>query len=68
MLKVVKNDGESSDRLIKRFSNRIKSRKLMNAFRAIRYNRNKPSRIKMRGTAVVREQHRAENKKREFYN
>lgn len=66
MLKIVKGDGESSEKLLKKFSNRIKSRKLMQAFRGIRYFIQKPAKIKVRAAAVSREKHRAEAKKKEF--
>ncbi len=67
MLKVKKRDGESSDRLLKRFSNHIKNRKLIQAFRKKRYFAQKPTRTKVRAAAISREKHRAENKKKAFF-
>lgn len=66
MLKVVKGDGESSEKLLKKFSNRIKSRKLMQTFRNNRYFSQKPTERKVRAAAVSREKYRAEAKKKEF--
>ncbi len=66
MLIVVKGTGESNEKLLKRFSKRIKSRKLMNRFRANRYFVQKPTRTKVRASAVCREAYRAEAKKKEF--
>ncbi len=66
MLKVTKKDGESTDKLMKRFSSHIKSRRLMQKFRAARYFKQKPTKRLTRQAAVSREKYRAENKKREF--
>lgn len=66
MLKVVKDDRVSSDRLLKKFSNRIKSRKLIQAFRVLRYFSPKPTKRKIRAAAVSRERYRAEARKKEF--
>ena len=66
MIKVIIRDGESGDRLLKRFSNHIKSRRLQNVFRAARYFKQKPTRIKTREIALSREKHRAVAKKKQF--
>ncbi len=66
MIKVLKRDGESGDKLLKRFSNHIKSRRLLQKFRTLRYFRQSPRKIDVRNAAVVREKHRAETKKKQF--
>jgi len=66
MIKVLKRDGESGDKLLKRFSNHIKSRRLLQKFRMLRYFRQSPRKINVRNAAVVREKHRAEAKKKQF--
>lgn len=66
MIKVKVRDGESTDRLIKRFLDHIKSRGLLKTFRKNRYFAQKPTRGKMRQAAIVREKYRAENKRKQF--
>ncbi len=66
MIKVVKKEGESSDKQLKRFSNRVKSRRLMQASRAGRYFVQKPTKRKVRMAAVMRERHRKDNRMKEF--
>ncbi len=66
MIKVTIRDGESGDRLLKRFSNHIKSRRLQNVFRAGRYFSQKTTKQKQRDIAISREKHRAVAKKKQF--
>ncbi len=66
MIKVLKRDGESGDKLLKRFSNHIKSRRLLQKFRMLRYFRQSPRKVDVRNAAVVREKHRTEAKKKQF--
>lgn len=66
MIKVTKRDGESGDKLLKRFSNHIKSRRLMQKFRELRYFRRSLRKVKVRSAAVVREKHRTETKRKQF--
>ncbi len=66
MIKVTKRDGESGEKLLKRFSGHVKSRKLIQKFREIRYNKPQPKKRKIRIAAVIRERHRAEAKKKQF--
>lgn len=66
MIKTIVKDGESTDRLIKRFLRHVKSRGLLKAFRNGRYFRQKPTRVKTRQAAISREKYRAENKKKQY--
>jgi ribosomal protein S21 len=66
MIKVVKKEGESGERLLKRFSSHVKSRKLLQKFRELRYFKQKPRKGQVRIAAVIREEHRAEAKKQQF--
>jgi ribosomal protein S21 len=65
-IKITKKEGESSDRVLKRFSGRIKSLKLSQIFRKLRYFKQKPTKTKVRQAAVIREAHRANNRKKFF--
>jgi ribosomal protein S21 len=66
MIKVTIKDGESTDRLIKRFLGHVKNRGLLKMFRTARYFKQKPTRVKAREAAISREKYRAENKKKQF--
>lgn len=66
MIKVTKRNGESGDKLLRRFSSHAKSRKLMQKFRALRYFSQKPRKISVRESAVKREEYRAEAKRKQF--
>ncbi len=66
MIKVTKQDGDSGDKLLKRFSKYVKNRKLIQKFRKGRYFAQKPSKIKARETAISREKYRDENKRKRF--
>lgn len=66
MIKVTKRNGESAEKLLKRFSGHVKSRRLIQKFRALRYNAQKPRKTEERAAAVMREAHRKENKKKQF--
>ncbi len=66
MIKVTKRDGESGDRLLKRFSGHVKSRRLPHKFRALRYFAQKPSQRKQRASAVSREGYRAIAKQKQY--
>jgi len=66
MIKVTKKDGESSEKLLKRFSNHVKSRRLIFRVRAKRYFAQKLTKKKVRASAIVREKYRALNKKKQF--
>jgi ribosomal protein S21 len=66
MIKVTKRNGESGDKLLKRFSSHVKSRKLMQKFRGLRYFSQKPRKISEREAAVMREMHRTEAKRKQF--
>lgn len=68
MIKVQRKDGESSDKLLKRWSGHIKSNKLMQKFRAIRYFSPKPVKTKVRAAAIKREAYRAASQKKRFMN
>ena len=66
MIKVTRRDGESGERLLKRFSGHVKSKKMMQKFRALRYFSQKETQRKERMAAISRETYRAANKKRQF--
>ena len=66
MIKVTKNANESGDKLLKRFSGYVKSRKLIQKFRELRYFKQKPTKKVARETAISREKHRAANKRKQF--
>lgn len=66
MIKVTKRDGESTEKLLKRFSGHVKSRRLIQKFRALRYFRQSPRKTEARAAAVMREAHRVENKRKMF--
>ena len=65
-IKVVRRDGESGERLLKRFSHHVKSTRLIQKFRKIRYWSRKPTEREIKAAAIAREKYRAEAKKREF--
>ena len=65
-IKVVKRDGESGERLLKRFSGHVKGTRLIPKFRKLRYFEQKPTQRKARASAVSRESYRAANKKKMF--
>ncbi len=66
MIKVTKKDNESTEKLLKRFMKHAKSRRLIPKFRMLKYFKKKPSKKLQRESAVIREGHRAENKKKLF--
>ncbi|MCF7812384.1 hypothetical protein K9M59_02195 [Candidatus Gracilibacteria bacterium] len=66
MIRVTRREGESGERLLKRFSSHIKSRRMMQKFRALRYFSQKPRKKNVREAAIVREKHRAEAKRKQF--
>ena len=66
MIKVTKNEGESGDKLLKRFSGRIRNLKLMQRFRKSRYFKQKLTKKVVREAAISREKYRAQNKRKFF--
>lgn len=65
MIKVKKKDRESGEKLLKRFSGHVKSRKLPMKFNLLRNWRQKPTKGKVRQSAIARERYRKiANKKR----
>lgn len=68
MIKVYKKDGESAEKLLKRFSGHVKSVKLIQKFRALRFNTPSLRKLQTREAAIKREAHRTENKKKQFMN
>ncbi len=66
MIKVTKRNGESGDKLLKRFSSHVKSRKLMQKFRSLRYFSQTERKVDVRKAAIIREAHRAEAKRKQF--
>ncbi|MCF7846992.1 MAG: 30S ribosomal protein S21 [Candidatus Gracilibacteria bacterium] len=66
MIKVTVRDGESGDRLIKRFGSHIKSCGMLKAFRNKRYFSQDPKKREIREAAIAREKYRKENKRKQF--
>jgi len=66
VVKVTPKDRESTEKLLKRFSGHVKSLRLMQKFRSLRYARQTPRKWQVRDAAIMREQHRAENKKKQY--
>ena len=66
MIKVTKKDGESGEKLLKRFGNHVKNRKLIQKFRSLRYNTPQPKKKKVREAAISREKYRAIARKKHF--
>lgn len=66
MIKVTRRDGESGERLLKRFSGHVKSTRLVQKFRKLRYNVAAPTKKKIRETALSRENYRAVAKRKQF--
>ncbi len=65
MIKVTKKDRESGEKLLKRFSSHVKSRKLPMKMNLLRNWRQKPTKGKVRQAAISRERYRKiANKKR----
>ena len=66
MIKVKIKDGESGERLLRRFGAHIKSRRLLQKFRQLRYFMQKPCKRMVRKSAVMREKYRAEAKRKQY--
>lgn len=65
-IQVQRRDGESGEKLLKRFSGHVKSTRIMYKIRGNRYFAQTPRKVKVRASAVMREAHRAKNKKKRF--
>jgi hypothetical protein len=63
MIYAVKNDGESNEKLILRYKKLFFSSRLTNKLRKQRYAVGKPSKKKIRESAIVREAYRDLNNK-----
>jgi len=66
MIKVTVKDGESAERLLRRFATYVKSRKLLRKFRGARYFKQKATKRETRRAAVKREEYRTAAKKKQF--
>jgi ribosomal protein S21 len=66
MIKVKKRDGESGERLLKRFSGHVKGRRLQPKFRKLRYFSKKTSKRLVREAAISREHYRAIARKKQY--
>jgi len=66
MIKVTKQDNESTEKLLKRFMKHVKSCRLIPKFRSLRYFKKDLTKKLQRESAVIREKYRAENKKKLF--
>lgn len=67
MIYAVRKENESIDRLINRFKKQVQETRMVMQLRKNRYHQKKPTKIKQRQSAVVREQHRSEKAKRMYY-
>ena len=65
-IKVKSRDGESGERLLKRFSSHVKSRKLPQVFRKLRYFSGNVTARKRKLAAIKREEYRKVAKKKQF--
>ena len=65
-VQVTRREGESGERLLKRFSGHIKSTRLIQKFRKLRYFAQKPTKRIARSSAVSREGHRTKNKRSQY--
>lgn len=66
MIKVTKRDRESGEKLLKRFSGHVKSRRLPQKFSMLRYFKPKAKKGKVRAAAISREKYRAAANKKRF--
>lgn len=67
LLRVTKNTKESNDRIIQRFSNRVKASRLVQEVKEKRYYTKKPTRLKRKASALMREHYRSLREKRKLY-
>ncbi len=63
----VKKVGQSDDKLVNEFNKRIQKSRIVQKSRATRYRVKKGTRRLVRQAALIREKHRADNKKKQFY-
>ena len=68
MIKVNKRDRESGEKLLKRFSSHVKSRRLPQKHNALRNWKQKPTKGKVRQAAISREGYRKIASKKRFLN
>lgn len=63
----VKRGDESADRLQQRFKNQVQKSRLVKTLRERKYFKKKLTLRGRRGRALMREMHRVENRKKQFY-
>jgi len=64
---VIKNESESGEKLLRRFSGHIKNLKLIQKFRKIRYFKQKPTKRIVRSAAISREKYRKDAERNQFF-
>ena len=65
-VKVTRNERESGEKLLRRFSGHVRSLRLIQKFRENRYFKQSPRKWQVRDAAIMREKYRAEAKKKQF--
>ncbi len=68
MISVRRNDKESGDRLIQRFSNKVKSSRMILLVKSKKYFKKDTSKRRQRSAALMREFYRAKREKQKYYN
>ncbi len=66
VIKVIRKDGESGEKLLRRFNNHIKSTRIQKKMRKLRNFSQKPTKQVARASAIAREGYRSENKRKQF--
>ena len=66
MISVKIKDGESGEKLLRRFAKHVKNTRIQKLFRKSRYFAQKPTQTKTRAAAISREKYRAVAKKKQF--
>lgn len=66
MISVKLKDGESGEKLLRRFTRHVKNTRLQKKFRIDRFFAPKPTKTKQRASAISREAFRAENLKKKY--
>lgn len=66
-IKVKRKGNEPPDRVLSRFNRLVQSARILQSERANRRHKRAKSKLKQKITAIIREEHRRENLKKQFY-
>ncbi len=66
-IKVVKTEGESTERCITRFNKKVQAARVLSLLKMKRYHKKKSTRRQTRTAAVMREMYRGKAAKAKFY-